>query len=517
MPRRANLLAIPSLSELDRSAGGIGQQLIRKLRSAIKSGELKKGDSLPSTRALAASLGLSRGTIVEVFEQLRAEGLVESRARGGTLVADLRPSAGLPLSLPRAVTRHANSPPLPSHAAQFEATTRTFGLQKSLPFAIATPADIIRPDDKWRRLGNRVRAARVAEPSGYIDPRGVMDLRKAIADHVRKTRAISCEPAQIIITSGIQQGLFLSASVLLSPGDAAWVEDPVYPGIPAVIDHVRSQVVRVPVDDEGLDVARGRQDVRFSIFAFDTPSHQYPSGIVMSLARRVSLITRAREHSSWIVEDDYDCELRYAGHPLPSLQGLDPSRVVYLGSMSKVMFPSLRIGYAIVPLPLVDAFAGARTIMDRHSPAVEQHVLAKFMTEGHFEAHIRSLTLVTAQKRAVLISEIECFLYPWVKIQSCIQGTHLVVWLAEGVDDVSISVEAERQGLAVRAISPLYAENPRSGLMLGFGSLAVDQIHRAVLALRNVLDGAAPIFDAAPSLTMPINPADVEHLIVARE
>jgi GntR family transcriptional regulator/MocR family aminotransferase len=361
----------------------------------------------------------------------------------------------------------------------------------AMPFAIAHPAGAVAPDDRWRRLGNRIRATRLAAPSGYIDPKGVSDLRIAIADYVRKARAVKCEPDQVVITAGTQQGLFLAATVLLSEGDAVWAEDPAYPGIVAVLENFKNPVTRIPVDAQGIDVELGVAISPKARVAFVTPSHQFPLGVPLSMARRNALLTWARQNNSWIVEDDYDSELRYAGHPFPSLQGLDPTRVIYLGTMSKVLFCSMRLGYLIAPRPLVDAFAGARALIDRHSPTADQHVLAQYMKEGHFEAHIRRIRVAYADRRAALIAALEKELPSWAALQSSDQGMHLVLWLPLGLDDVKLAEMAEKAGLVVRPISPMYqATPPRFGLLLGFGGFSVDELQRSVVRLRDVLDAS---------------------------
>jgi GntR family transcriptional regulator/MocR family aminotransferase len=380
---------------------------------------------------------------------------------------------------------------LPRNVHRLADVARTLLPQGPIPFAIAHPAGAVAPDDKWRRLGNRVRALRSAAPSGYIDPRGLSDLRIAIADYVRKARAVKCDPEQVVITAGTQQGLFLAATVLLADGDAVWAEDPAYPGIIAVLGNFNVKTSRIPVDARGIDVQEGLRRCPEARVAFVTPSHQYPLGMPMSMTRRTALLSWARQNNAWIVEDDYDSELRYAGHPFPALQGLDPMRVVYLGTMSKVLFSSMRIGYAIVPVPLVEAFAGARALVDRHSPTADQHVLAQYMREGHFEAHIRRIRGAYAERRAALISAIEQELPSWATLQPSDQGMHLVLWLPLGLDDVKLAEQAEKAGLVVRPISPMYhATPPRFGLMLGFGGFSVAELRTAVIRLKAVLDAS---------------------------
>ena len=491
MARRRSIITLPSLGALDRAAGGLGHQLTHGLREAIKRGELKPGERLPSTRALAISLKFARGTIVEAFEQLHAEGYLETRARGGTIVANVHPEQGLIARSDVVVRQDKSSPELPANVARLAALATTFKPPAPLPFAITHPAGAVAPDEKWRRLGNRVRATRAAAPSGYNDPRGVPELRSAIADYVRKFRAVTCEQEQIVITNGTQQGLFLAATVLLSPGDAVWAEDPAYFGILAVLGNFDVRTFRIPVDAQGINVRAGVTQCEHARVAFVSPSHQYPLGMPMSMARRNALLSWAQQNNAWIVEDDYDSELRYAGHPFPSLQGRGPSRVIYLGTMSKVMFPSMRLGYVIVPPNLVDAFAGARALIDRHSPTAEQHVLAQYMQEGHFEAHIRRIRGAYAERRAALIDAIKRDLPSWAALQPCDQGMHLVLWLPLGMDDVKLAEEALQAGLVVRPISPMYAARPaRFGLMLGFGGFSIEQLRSGVKRLRDVLDAS---------------------------
>lgn len=290
---------------------------------------------------------------------------------------------------------------LPEAAATFTRIADQFSPLPGVPFAISVPGGATAPRDTWRRLGNQIRGRGPAAPAGYAEPQGVRALREVISEYVRRSRSVRCDPDQIIITSGTQQGLYLASQVLVAPGDATWVENPAYPALTAILTTTGrgSRMIRVPVDHEGLDVKRGRALAPNAAAAFVTPSHQYPLGMPMSLRRRTALLEWARESGGWIVEDDYDSEIRYAGHPFPSLQGLDRDRVVYLGTFSKVLFPSLRVGYAILPSDLVRAFLGARILIDRHPPAADQHVLAAFIGNGHLERHVRRLRVIYAEQR----------------------------------------------------------------------------------------------------------------------
>jgi GntR family transcriptional regulator/MocR family aminotransferase len=489
MSKRISTITIPSLGAIDRSIGHVGQQLTRALRAAIAKGELKPGEQLPSTRALSTSLRLARGTVTEAFEQLKAEGYLDANVGAGTRVSSSLGTDTFSFGVGTDQPKQLETPTLPPSACRFEGIAQTLRPQEPVPFAIAIPIGAIAPDDHWRRLGNRVRASAVAAPATYGDPFGVRELRVSIAEYVRKSRAVICDPDQIIMTAGTQQGLYLSACVLLSRGDAVWAEDPAYPGLTAVLTNFDCRVHRISVDDQGIDVLQGIDRCPDARATFVTPSHQYPLGMPLSMTRRSALLAWARENNSWIVEDDYDSELRYVGHPFPSLQGLDPGRVVYLGTFSKILFPSLRIGYAVVPKPLIDAFIGARAIIDRHLPTIEQHALAAYMREGHFEAHIRRIRNVYSERRAALLDALDAELPCWAKVEAADQGMHVVVSLPAGVDDTQLMDRARAKGLAVRAISPMYeAENRPSGLMLGFGGFTAPQLSAAARSLREVMD-----------------------------
>lgn len=489
MARTERVADVPSIGALDRAAGNLSRQVAQALREAVRCGDIEPGDALPSTRRLAATLDVSRGTVIEAYEQLIVEGFLESKRGAGTRVA--RALAQRVKSEPRVVRRRAAQADLPGPAAAFAQIAREFKPLPPMPFAVSVPAGLTAPADIWRRLGNRVRAKGPGAPAGYADPLGALPLREAIAGYVRKSRAVRCEPEQVIVTSGTQQGLFLACQVLLGPRDQAWVENPAYRGVTALLESTghRDAMVRVPVDADGIDVDAGIRMAPDARAAFVTPSHQYPLGMPMSMARRTALLAWARAKRGWIVEDDYDSELRYEGSPFPSLQGLDPDRVIYLGTFSKILFPSLRLGYAIVPDDLVDAFCGARVLMDRHPPNADQYVLATFMAEGHLERHIRKVRNVYADYRARLIETLGTLLpedLAWVEPGD--QGMHLVLWLARGVDDRVVVELAARAGVSVRAASPMFAPGTeRPGLILGFGGFGNEQMKAAAQRLAAVI------------------------------
>lgn len=487
MARRQLVIEIPALGAIDRTRGGIGRQLADVLRKAIANEALKAGERLPSTRTLADALGLSRGTVTEAYEQLIAEGCLDAQAGSCTRVASsIREQHSGPQRLVGKQAGQQLSPPV--LASRYIAIADQLAPLPSVPFSVAVPEGDVAMDHHWRRLSNRVRASQTAAPSGYADPKGLLALREAIADYLRRARAVNCGPENVVITEGTQQGLYLACKVLLAPGDVVWAEDPAYPGLTSVLEDGGLRVHRTPVDTQGLDVTSAIEACPDAKAAFVTPSHQYPLGMPLSMPRRLALVEWARQHGGWIVEDDYDSELRYAGQPFPAMQGLDSDRVVYLGTFSKVLAPSLRLGYIVAPECLVKAFVGARALMGRGSPVIEQHVVAAYMREGYFETHIRRIRGIYAERRQVLMDALQCEL-PELSIQPADQGMHIVVWLPVGLDDVAIASLASKAGIALRALSPMCSGNLKlSGLMLGFGGFTGTQLIGAVKGLRRVLE-----------------------------
>lgn len=488
MPRHRLALGIPALGAIDRGRGQIGLQLVEALRNAIYRGELTTGQLLPSSRALAESLEVSRGTVSEAYEQLIAEGCLEAKAGSSTRVA-ATPTPGF-ASAPRLQRENAVGASLASASVeQYAAMAAKLAPLPSVPFSVAVPEGAVAMDHHWRRLSHRVRASQAAAPAGYSDPRGLLQLREMIAAHLRKARAVDCSRDNVLVTEGTQQGLYLAAKVLLTAGDTAWTEDPAYPGLTAVLEERGVRTRAVPVDAQGFDVVRAFEAWPEARAAFVTPSHQYPMGMPLSMPRRLALVDWARHHGGWIVEDDYDSELRYAGQPFPAMQGLDRDRVVYLGTFSKVLAPSLRLGYVVAPDSLVDAFIGARSLIGRASPIAEQHVIAAYMNEGYFETHIRRIRAVYAERRAVLIDALQREV-PELRIQHADQGMHIVGLLPAGVDDVKLAMAALDAGIALRAVSAMCSANSAiSGLMLGFGGFSSEQLRSSVRKLRVLLDG----------------------------
>jgi len=487
---RAPLLAV------DLDAGSetpLHRQLYDALRRAILDGRLAAGARLPSSRGLSFELGLSRNTVLSALDQLVSEGYVEGRTGSGTFVASVLPDEAAapqpgqlrPLACQSAGAISARgrtlAGPLPSARAQRGA------------FAIGQPELDAFPFDLWARL----LARHWRHPASALalggDPAGYAPLRVAIADHLRRVRAVTCTADQVIVVSGIRQAVDLTVRLLLEPGDQVWMEEPGYPGIRAVLSAADLRLVPVPVDAHGLDVAAGAAAAPHARLACVAPSHQYPLGVVMSLARRLDLLAWAREAQAWIIEDDYDSEYRYAGRPLAAMQGLDrDGRVIYVGSFSKVLFPSLRLGYLVVPPALVDAFRAARATLDDHAPMTPQPALADFIAEGHFAAHLRRMRRLYAARQQALLGAASRHLDGLLDLAPDEAGMHLTASLspslAARMDDTAAAAKAARAGIATTALSGFYmGEARRQGLLLGYAAFDDAAIEDAARRLARAL------------------------------
>ena len=490
MAKRA--VGVPPWVSLDGSSGRpLHRQLYEGLRAGILSGRLPARARLPSTRTLAGELGVSRTTVVTAFDQLLAEGYLEGRTGSGTYVAGAVPDGLLgvgaaaggelpPARSGRGLSRRGETmAATPTSAARDRGSVRAF--RPGVPALEEFPFRV------WRRLAGR--AWRRPRPGllGYGDPAGYWPLRRGISEHLGPARAVRCSPEQVIVVSGSQQALDLCARVLLDPGDAAWVEDPGYGGARAALLGAGAELVPVPVDAEGLDVGAGVALRAGARLACVTLSHQYPLGATMSLARRLELLRWAGRSGAWVVEDD--SEYRYSGRPLEALQGLDlGGRVVYVGTFSKILYPSLRLGYLVVPPDLVDAFTAARELSDRQPPGLDQAVLADFVGEGHFARHLRRTRALYAERQAVLVEEAGRRLSGRLDIAPAQAGMHLVGWLPPGEDDRKASQRAAERGVEAPAVS-LYGGSPddRGGLLLGYAAFGEAAIREGVRRLAEAL------------------------------
>jgi len=343
----------------------------------------------------------------------------------------------------------------------------------------------------WRKLTNQMMRSFSPDHLGYSDPCGLIALRIAISEYLRAARAVRCDPEQIIVTAGSQQALDIAIRVLLHPGDEIWVEDPGYPLTHHALTAAGMKLRPIPVDEDGIDVSAAVRLAPKAAAAVVTPSYQFPTGGVLSMTRRLELLAWARKTGSWIIEDDWASEYRYSGRPLASLQGLDESeRVIYFGTMNKTLFPGLRIGYAVVPRKLLEAFARTRYLMDRHPPSMQQTVLAEFMRHGFLAAHIRRMRLIYRNQRDALAYELQRRGGEHLTVDTPDQGMHLIAYLRRGLSDVEVEQVASESGIVVRAMSPFYKKaSPRSGLLLGFSGYPPQLLIPAAARLARIIRG----------------------------
>jgi len=316
----------------------------------------------------------------------------------------------------------------------------------------------------------------------YGDPAGYAPLRDAIAEYVRVARGARCLAGQVIVTGGSQQGVDLAARVLLDPGDAVWMEDPGYTGARTALLAAGARLVPVPVDADGLAVDQAERMAPDARMAYASPSHQFPLGVTMSAGRRLALLRWAARAGAWVLEDDYDSEFRYDARPLASLQGMDEEgRVIYVGTFSKTLFPALRLGYLIVPPELVEAFRAARAVSDRHSPTMDQAVLADFLAGGHFARHVRRMRRLYAERQDVLVDAVRRGLGDRLRVVPSAAGMHLVGWLEHGQDDAEVSARAAALGVEAAPLSRYAMKRPeRGGLLLGWAGYAPEAIREGV-------------------------------------
>ncbi len=464
------------------------QQIHLGLRRLIVSGAIPAGARLPPTRALAARLKVARTTTVAAYEQLHAEGVVEGRVGAGTwVVPGLRQETpgrmrrGEAAHSPDATSRARRNPGDGDIASQSELARR--------PFATGVCAMPAASQRAWRRLVVRRLGTIGSAHLGYGDPFGSLELRTALAGYLRVARSVICDPAQIAIVSGTQHGIDLALRVLSRPGDAAWIEDPCYPGAAGAFRQYGLDVVPVAVDEKGLDVAAGMRRAPHARLAYVTPSHQYPLGMAMHMSRRLALLRWAKETDAWIIEDDYDSEFRFEGRPQSALQGLDTAgRVIHIGSLSKVLFPGLRLGYVVMPPALIERFAQARHLSDRFPASLVHDVVTDFILEGSFTAHIRRTRALYARSRDALAGLADRHLASIGSIAPADRGMHLLLCLKPGLDDRRAAEAAASAGVVTKPLSPMYlGRKPRHGLLLGFTGFARPALDEAVRRLAQAL------------------------------
>jgi GntR family transcriptional regulator / MocR family aminotransferase len=504
--RRRSIIAFEMI-RLDRaSAEPLHQQLYRQIRDELRSGSFSDGASrLPSSRALAADLGISRLTVNLAFSKLHAEGYLRSKAKSGTFVAYPLPDSflsadrfapgrirrGGPESYPAIespvrISERVRAIPDQRVGKQFDLGATGAGAGVSLVSSI--PAVDEFPIGVWERLRAQVLAKKGTHLLRYASNRGDADLRKALAAYLCDFRAARCHSDQIVIVSGMQQAMLISATALLNPGEPAWVEDPCYQQTRRVLTLAGARIVPKPLDDQGIVIARATKEPLPKLI-YVTPSHQFPLGMTMSFQRRTALLDFARAHKAFVFEDDYDAEFRFTGPPLPSLQGIDNSgRVLYAGTMSKILCPSLRLGYIVAPEPLVDSLVKIRSAMDQHSSPIDQATLARFITEGFFLSHIKRMRKIYSERRDFFIEHFNKLLRDRFTLQVPESGLNIVAWLKRDEDFPMIRRITTDIGVRPSTLSFFCIQAKlKPAFVFGFAAWTPAQIRESLVKLASAL------------------------------
>jgi GntR family transcriptional regulator / MocR family aminotransferase len=483
MPKRATDTGGTGIRLDHRAARPLHRQIYDRVRGQILGGQLVAGTRLPSTRGLAAELGISRTTTALAYQMLQLEGYIESRVGAGARVARVRVErqredwSGSGAGAPTIVS--------PVESPLAGVAPGAHGARSAHTFSAGFPDVAHFPWETWARLVARHARRSLREVALGLSAAGYRPLREAIVAHIAVTRGVRCAADDVIITAGSQGALHLIAQALLAPGDRIWMEDPGYLGARGAMQAAGVSTVPVPVDGEGLDVRAGIDTTAGARLAVVTPSHQFPTGVTMSLERRMALLEWAATAHAWIVEDDYDSEYRYGGRPLEALQGLDHGqRVIYVGTFSKTLFPALRVGYLVAPAILRQRLLATRALIDTHRPALEQMALADFIGAGHYARHIRRMRELYRERRDTLIASLARELGGALDVSAPQAGLHVVAWLRAPVDFSRVA----GLDMGVELVSR-YAERPlaRDGLVLGYATAAPDELRAGVSRLARTL------------------------------
>ena len=481
--------------------GALYDQIYRALRSQILGGRLAAAARVPATRDLALDLGVSRNVAIMAYRQLLDEGYLTTRKGAGTFVARELPrhlTTAVARQRPRALrydvavhlSAYARRVRDASHGVQFTWAPRRDVLPYDFRYGPPSFTDF--PHETWCRVVAR-RARRVTiRDLDYGPPEGLPALREAIADYASRARAIACTPDQILVVNGSQQALDLAARVLVDPGDVVLMEEPHYRGARTVMKAAGARIETIAVDEHGLRTAELAQRRTLSRLAIVTPSHQFPTGAVMPLGRRLELLGWARRVGACIFEDDYDSEYRYSGRPIEALAALDDSGcVLYAATFSKVMFPSLRLGYMILPDRLIEPIRSVKALMDTGGPSLAQAALVDFIREGHFERHLHRTRTRNASRRAAMLDAIERHLGSRAQVSGINAGLHLMLWLRDLPASRSreLRMRAARAGVGVYSVDPFYLNPPKQvGLLLGYASMPEKQIAEGIRRLASIVN-----------------------------
>jgi GntR family transcriptional regulator / MocR family aminotransferase len=477
------------------------RQLYDEIRRSILSGRLPRGQKVPSTRALSASLGISRATVTMSYEYLLSEGYLEATTGSGTYVCRQLPEELLRAkdNSVKTKTGAGTAPRKPGPVPNFKKLSRfgtnlrdkpwisSDGFEPEIQFSFSRPDIGEFPMRQWMALYNqRCRQGQLSELDSPSNSAGYMPLRQAIASYLSRARAVSCRPEQVTIVNGSQQAIDLVTRVLVDRGDTVAIENPGYIGALKALEVQGAQIVGIPVDSAGIDATKLKEHGNSLKLVYVTPSHQSPTGVVMSLPRRLELLSWAERTGTYIIEDDYDSEYRYKGRPIPALAGLEHHEtVIYIGTFSKVLFPALRLGYLVLPQPLVSVFERAKWIADRHSPLLEQQVLADFINGGHLDRHVRRMRALYEQRRKTVISTLAEEFGENVTVFGDNAGINVLVRLRSNKSDQNILTAAKDLDIGLRSTAGFYLSEPPAGeFLLNYGGLTEEQIREGLRRLK---------------------------------
>lgn len=455
----------------------LATQIYARIKTAIQNGTLQNGARLPSTRALASELNVSRNTVEIAYEMLNGEGIIQGKGSAGSFVNHTRLISD---------RREVNISP---RAASTDATNEGFVPSSEMHFHPCVPSFDLFPTKLWNRLTHRRLRQTTTQDLAMGHYAGYWDLRVAICSYLQLSRGVSCLPEQVFITRGFQGALDLITRTLLEPGDAVILEDPGYRYARNLFIQSKMNVLFAPVDTEGLNIPWIQNNIARSKLISVTPSHQSPTGVMLSHARRVELLELAKHRGTWILEDDYDSEYRYVGKPLPSLKSLDAyDQVIYAGTFSKVLFPAIRTGYMVVPLKLVPQFDSTAQIFQSGCSTLTQMVIYDFMTQGHFSRHIRKMRGHYKVRRKWLTDALTASFEEGIQIALQKNGMHLIVRPNINIADAAMAEIARKAGYGIHALSEWSVHSTRQGLLLGFANIkSPDEANRLVSNLRRLL------------------------------
>jgi GntR family transcriptional regulator/MocR family aminotransferase len=479
-----------------RSPRPLHMQVYDAIRCAILDGQLRAGLRLPSTRTFASELGISRNTMVAAYEQLTSEGYLESLVGSGTRVSTFRPvvasvSTKTDADVKKNDKFERRSSGISDQGKRFMNTPRHLPTYEKPTFAPGLPAIEEFPRGQWARIVGRYARQFSPQYCDYSHLAGVPEFRRVIVQHLGTARGVVADPEQIIVLASAQSALDLVTRLTLDPGDVAWIEDPGYVGARAALTGAGASILPVPLDDNGIDIALAkRRTSKPPKLVYVTPSHQCPTGITMSLARRFELLELARSWGAWIIEDDYDSEFRYRGNPIPSLQSLDRfGCVIYAGTFSKTMFPGLRIGYLVAPPALAKSFEVALCHTGQSVPKLLQVAVSDFIHEGHFAEHVRRMRRLYHERQRILVSELNNHLSDHLQTQPSNTGIQLVAYLKDCADDNRISATAKQLNVVAPPISRFFlGARATPGLFLGYAATREEQIPKGVKQLARAFD-----------------------------